>query len=255
LVSWPWWRGRISAGVFALPRSWVSAAKARRQRRGQARRHVDHHHHMHAGVDLGVVVGTLRHAPQGFHFRQQARQRAALAQHGKHARGLVLHQAACQFLPHPLGHQGIDFAGGDHLAHQGHGFRRHREIGEARGEARHAQDAHRVLGEGRRHMPHHARGEVGAAAVGIDQRAAFILGNGVDGQVAAQQVVFQRHLGCGMHHEAGVARRRLALGARQRVFLVAFADGGRRESRGRPGRSPVPASRPAWRRPPPSRGP
>jgi hypothetical protein len=80
--------------------------------------------------------------------------------------GLCFHQAARQFLPDALGHQGIDFAGGDHLAHQRQGFRRHREIGEARGEARHAQDAHRVLGEGRRDVAHHARGEVGAAAVG-----------------------------------------------------------------------------------------
>jgi hypothetical protein len=183
----------MSAGVFALPRSWVRAAKRAGSGR-RARRHVDHHHHMHAGVDFRMVVGALRHAPQRIDFRQQARQRATLAQHGEHARGLAFHQAARQFLPDALGTRASTSPAAtmSRISARVSGAT---EIGEARGEARHAQDAHRVLGEGRRHMAHHARGEVGAAAVGIDERAGGIPGDGVDGQVAAQQVVFQRHPG------------------------------------------------------------
>ena len=41
------------------------------------------------------------------------------------------------------------------LAHEPHGLRVHAET-EARGEARDAQDAHRVLGEGFAHMPQHS---------------------------------------------------------------------------------------------------
>jgi hypothetical protein len=66
----------------------------------------------------------------------------------------------------------------------------------------------------------HARRKVGLAAEGIDQRAVLVLGDGVDGEVAPRQILFQRHVGRGVEDEALVARRGLALGARQGVFLV-----------------------------------
>ena len=62
--------------------------------------------------------------------------------------------------------------------------------------------------------------EVALAAVGIDQRAVFVLRHRVDRQVAARQVFFERDVGRGVEGEAVVAGRRLALGARERVFLV-----------------------------------
>jgi hypothetical protein len=71
----------------------------------------------------------------------------------------------------------------------------------------------------------------------------------VDGQVAPDQVVFQRDVGRGVEHEAVVAGRGLALGARQRVFLLRLRDAGRPGNPCRPGGSPAPASRRAWRRP------
>jgi hypothetical protein len=101
------------------------AGEAHRQRRLQARAHVQHHHQVHAGVDLGVVVGALRHAPQAIAPRAAARQRAAGAQHLEHARRLVLHQPAREFLPHAFGHQRIDLAVGHHVAHQRQRFGRH----------------------------------------------------------------------------------------------------------------------------------
>src|SRR6185312_3952057 len=42
----------------------------------------------------------------------------------------------------------------------------------------------------------------------------------VDGEVATREVVLQRHVGRGVEAETVVARPRLALGARQRVFLA-----------------------------------
>ena len=126
--------------------------KADRQWKALTRGLVDHHQGMDAGIDLRMVVGPLRHAEQRIDLGQQPDQRAALAQHLEHARRPVFHQAFRQFLPDPLGNQMIDFAGGDHAAHQRQRFRRHRKIGEAGGKAGKAQDAHRVFGEGRADM-------------------------------------------------------------------------------------------------------
>ena len=193
---------------------------ARRQGCGQARRHVDHQQHVDAGVDLRVMVRALRHAPQAVQFGQQARQRAALAQHGEQARRCRLHQPARQFLPDPLGHQRIDLAGGHHPLHQRLRCGCHAEVGKARGKARQPQDSHRVLGKGGAHVAQHARGQILPSAVRIDQRAVGSLRDGVDGQVAPREVVLQRHLGRGVEGKAVVAGRGLALGACQRVFLV-----------------------------------
>ena len=126
---------------------------------------------MHAGVDLGVVFGALRHAPEAVHLGQQHLQRAAFEQHVEHARGRGLHQPARQFLPHPLGHQVVGLAVLHHLAHQLHRFGRDVEVGETRCKTRHPQDAHRVFAEGVGHMAQHAGLQVALAAVGVDQRA------------------------------------------------------------------------------------
>ena len=82
---------------------------------------------------------------------QHARERPALAQHREHARGRLLHQPARELLPHALGHERVGLAARDHRAHERQRLRRDREA-EARGEARHAQDAHRVLGERLAHV-------------------------------------------------------------------------------------------------------
>jgi len=47
-----------------------------------------------------------------------------------------------------------------------------------------------------------------------------VLGHGVDGEVATPEIVLQSDLGGALEDEARVAGRGLALGARQRVFLV-----------------------------------
>jgi hypothetical protein len=95
-----------------------------------------------------------------------------------------------------------------------------REGRKARREARQPQQAHGVFDEGVGDMAQHAAAQVALAAAGVDQRAVFVARHGIDGQVAARQVLFQRHLGRGVEGEAVVARRRLALGARQRHFFV-----------------------------------
>ncbi|MNN45927.1 hypothetical protein D3C81_1602830 [compost metagenome] len=69
-------------------------------------------------------------------------------------------------------------------------------------------------------MAQQARFEVALAAVGIDHLAVLVLGHGVDGQVAAGQVVFQADVRAGVEGEAAIALAALALGARQGVFLA-----------------------------------
>ena len=68
-------------------------------------------------------------------------------------------------------------------------------------------------------MAQHAALQVGGAAVGIDDAALCVAGDGVDGEIAPRQVLFQRHVGRGINLETLVAARGLALGARQGVFL------------------------------------
>ncbi len=116
----------------------------------------------------------------------------------------------------------IDFAVVDHALHQ-----RQRLVGDAkterriaRGEARDAQHAHRILGERGRNMAQHACLEIARAAERIDQAALVVLGHRVDRQIAAFEILLERHRRIGREHEAVIAAPALALGARERVFLA-----------------------------------
>ena len=64
--------------------------------------------------------------------------------------------------------------------------------------------------------------DVGLAVEGIDEAAVGGTGDGIDGEVTTQQVVFQRDIRREMHGKALVAGGGLALGAGQCVFLVAL---------------------------------
>jgi predicted thioredoxin/glutaredoxin len=66
----------------------------------------------------------------------------------------------------------------------------------------------------------HARLDVAAAAVRVDQRAVLVLRDGVDSQVAAPEVVLERDLRPALEREAVVTAAGLALGARERVLLA-----------------------------------
>ncbi len=191
---------------------------AGRQRRGHVADQLD----VHAGVDLGVVLRALRHAVERIDFGQHRGQRAAVMQGAQEGRGPRRAQRAHQLLPDALGHQFGELAALDHAAHQRAGLvgDGEAERGEARHEARRAQHAQRILGEGRADVAQHARLEIAFAAMGVDQAAILALRDGVDGEVAAAEVLFQRHRGRGVDHEAAMPARRLALGARQRVLLA-----------------------------------
>ena len=122
---------------------------------------------MQAGIDFGVVIGALGHAPQAVQLGQQHGQRSACAQHGEHALGLGLHQPPADFLPHPLGHQVGHFARLHHGLHQRHGFGGNAKVGEAGGKAGHAQDAHGVFGKCLGHMAQHFGVQVGHAVIRV----------------------------------------------------------------------------------------
>jgi hypothetical protein len=116
----------------------------------------------------------------------------------------------------------IDFAVRDHLAHQRQGFLRDRKAacGIARRKARDAQHAHRILGERRRHVAQHAPLQIRRAAERVDQRAVRVFRHRVDGQVAAAQVVLERHLRRRVERERVIAAAGLAFGPRQCVLLA-----------------------------------
>ena len=69
-------------------------------------------------------------------------------------------------------------------------------------------------------MPQHTAGQVLLAAKGVDKRAVGRLGDGIDREVAARQVLRQRHIGRGMEGEAVITAAALALGARQRDLFA-----------------------------------
>ena len=183
-------------------------------------RGVQHHHEVHAGIDFGMVLGRLGHAPQAVDLRHQALQRPAGAQHLEQAARTRLHEAAREFLPHPFGHQCVDLPLLHHAPTQRQGFVGHGEVRPTRGKAGQAQDANRVFGEGLADVPQGLGLQVGLAATRVDQGPVLVLCDGVDGEVAPAQVLFQGDGGIGMEFKAVIAACGLALGAGQGHFLT-----------------------------------
>jgi len=133
-------------------------------------------------------------------------------------------QCARQFLPHPLGRQCLEFAGLHHAAHHRHGLVGDGEAQgrETRHEPRRAQYPQRILTERRAHVTQHTCLDVGPAAVRVDQRAVGRLGDRIDREVAAPEILFQRDRRIGIDDEAAIAASRLALGPRERVLFPGF---------------------------------
>ena len=107
-----------------------------------------------------------------------------------------------------------------------------------RGEARHPQDAHRVFGESLGDMPQLPRLEVAQSAIGIDDLARLVFGHGVDGQVAALEIVLEGDVRRKLGGEAAITRRHLALQPGERVFFLGLRDAGTPGNRGPPERYP-----------------
>ena len=175
---------------------------------------------MNTGINFWVILRRLRHTEQPIDFRHDPRQGAAGTQRLEHARRLRFHQATRQFLPDALRHQMIDFAAIDHLTHQRQGFGGNGEIGKTRHETRHAQNPDRVFNECGADMTKYACLNIAATAVRIDQFAGIGLGNGVDGEVAPGEILFQRDLRCGADFKSFITPGGLALGAGKRVFIM-----------------------------------
>ena len=155
--------------------------------------------------------------------------------------GARFHQAAREFLPDALGHQRVDLAARRPWRASAPSVSgATAKVAKRAAKRASAQDAHRVFGEGgARRGAARCRCEVALAAERVDQRAVFASArHGVDGEVAPRQVLLERDVGRGVEREAVVAGRGLALGARQRVFLVRLRDAGTPGSPCRPGGSP-----------------
>ncbi len=60
------------------------------------------------------------------------------------------------------------------------------------------------------------------ATVGVVELALIILGDGVDGEVPAQQILFQRYIGGGVADKAGVALTLFAFGTGEGILLLGF---------------------------------
>ena len=177
---------------------------------------------MQPGVDFRVPLFGLRHAVERVELREDARERTRGAQRAEPRGGRGLAERALRFLPDALRDERVRLARGDHRAHARGRLRRDREAErlEAREEARDAQDPHRVLVEGVRHVPQLPRLEVRAPAVRVDQRAIGVARDRVDREVAALEIVLERDVGRVVQFEAAVAGAGLALGAREGMFLA-----------------------------------
>ena len=175
---------------------------------------------MNASVDFGMIVGALRYAEKGIKLGQQNFECAAFAQNFNHSARIFLHQAFGQLLPDAFGNQGIYFAVFYHFPHQRHGF-----IGNlktiARGKTGNTQNPHGVFGKGRRNMAQDAGCQILLSAKRIDDCAVWILSHGINGQVAAHQVLFQRNVFIGMKAKSGITFGGFALGTGKGVFFVA----------------------------------
>ncbi len=130
-----------------------------------------------------------------------------------------LHQTARELLPHALGRKLGELARRGELAHQRKRLPRDLES-ESRGEARDAQHAQRILGEGRRHVPQYPRAQIGLAAERIDELSLLVARHRVDREIPARQILVERYIGRDEELEAAIAVAVLALGARERVFLA-----------------------------------
>ncbi len=71
-------------------------------------------------------------------------------------------------------------------------------------------------------MAQNAVSQIRLAAIGINDMAVFILGEGVNGQIAALQILFKGDVRGGMTGEASITDAGFALGTRQRVLLAAL---------------------------------
>ncbi len=165
--------------------------KAHLHIRREPRGLIQHQHGVHAGVDLRMHLGGLRHAEQRVDLPQHAGERTALAQAEEETRGRVLPQGALELRPHAFGHQCVHFALVNQPPHQGHGSGRDGKAhaGVTCSEPRHPQHAHRVLGESRRDVAQHPLADVRRTAEGVDESPVAVLGDGVYRQVAAFEVV------------------------------------------------------------------
>jgi len=171
-------------------------------------------------LDLGVHVGSLRHAPKPIELGQNPRKRAALTQNVEQTRGVLLHQAAREFLPDALCNQRVDFTRRHHQLHQLHGLGGDRKFAEAGSETRQAQDPHRIFRKRRADVAQHARVEVAFTAERIDEGTGLVQRHRIDREVAPRQILLERDFGRGMEDKTVIPRRGLALGARQCIFLV-----------------------------------
>ena len=125
--------------------------------------------------------------------------------------GRAFHEPAREFLPHALRNERVDLSVRHHLAHERFGFGRDVEP-EARGEAREPEDAHRVLAEGRAHVTQQTCAQVIGAIERIDEVAVLVARDRVDREIAAREVLLERHVGRRVELEAVIAAAGLAAG-------------------------------------------
>jgi hypothetical protein len=108
------------------------------------------------------------------------------------------------------------------VAHQGHGLGGHSKPKrrEAGGEAREPQDPHRIFDECRRYMTQHESFQVALPAERVDERPIGGLRNGIDGQIAAREILLKTDFRPELDRKAAISGRSLSLAAGKRIFFV-----------------------------------
>ncbi len=186
--------------------------------------HAQRHQRVYTGINFRVPFCRRGNAKQRVDFREQHLQRAAVAQDLEKDLRVTGGEGVFCLFPDALRRQVFQLARLGHGRHQCHCLIGNTEaqMGVTRGKARHAQDAERIFRECRGDMAQKTVAQVILPAVGVDDMAVFVLGEGVNGEIAAQQILLQRYIRRGVAGESRIAGTGFPLGTRQGVLFPAF---------------------------------
>ena len=180
-------------------------------------RFVDHHQRMHPDVALGMPLGVLRHADQGFELGEEAEQPALLEEAKAGRRAPPLQQQLADLFENTLARHFVQGRLAAQLDEGGIGG--HLEAGD---ELRYPQRPQGVFGEGAGvGRAEHAGLEVTPASEGVDDLVGErVAGHAVDSEVAPAGRALEIEVRIACDGEAAVPRCDLVVAARQREIGV-----------------------------------
>ncbi|AGR47986.1 hypothetical protein SmphiM12_354 [Sinorhizobium phage phiM12] len=182
---------------------------------------VQNHHRVNEAIAFRVILVGLWNPEQSRHFRKHVVQRADHLKEDEEATRHFFRQRLFRFLPNAIRLKGLQFAGRRHFLKQLERLRSDIEILPPRKETGNAQHAKRVFLEGFRiDVAKHLVFQIVHAAERIDDLTIHKHCHGVDGKIAAHQVLFDGDRRVKGAFESLVAFADLAFDPGECVFAV-----------------------------------